>query len=84
MDQPDPVIKRVRALTLPLLEIESQDGHRYTVDLERSRSVHCFPQSPSEWSQVSSEGGDRIVWASGFEVHIDQALVSLIKKEKLA
>jgi CTP:phosphocholine cytidylyltransferase-like protein len=84
MDSTDTVVKNVRPLQLPLIEIESTDGYVYTSDLSRFKSVYCFPLTQNEWNEVFQMEGDRIVWKNRFEVHIDQAMASIIKKTKMS
>lgn len=83
MGEADPVIKSVKALEIPLLELDTVDGYRYTVDLGRFRAVHCFPETQEDWQEVFQMEGDRIVWKNRFEVHVDQAIVKVVKKKKL-
>jgi hypothetical protein len=83
VDKADPVVKSVKALKIPFLEFESVDGYRYTVDLTKFKSVHCFPEKQEDWNEVFQMDGDRIVWKSRFEIHVDQAVANTIKKEKL-
>jgi hypothetical protein len=83
MGEADPVIRSVKARKIPLIEFESTDGFRYTVDLHRFRSVYCFPEKQEDWNEVFQMDGDRIVWKNRFEIHVDQAVSSTVKKEKI-
>jgi hypothetical protein len=83
MDKTDPVVKSVKALKVPLIEFDSVDGYRYTVDLGKFKSVYCFLEKQEDWNAVFQMDGDRIVWKNRFEIHVDQAVANMIKKEKL-
>ena len=83
MDTSDPVIIRVKALEIPMLEIETQDGYRYVCNLAKFESVYCFPKSQSEWQRVSPFDGDSLIWENRFEIHVDQAVAHAVKKEKV-
>jgi hypothetical protein len=57
------------------VSIEASDGRRYEADLSSFCGVYCFPRDADEWSQVSIDSyGLGLVWASRFEVHVDQII----------
>jgi hypothetical protein len=57
------------------VSIEASDGNRYEADLSPFASVYCFPRDASAWARVSIDPyGLGLVWASRFEVHVDQIM----------
>jgi hypothetical protein len=47
-------------------------------------TVHCFPQDKAAWSKVSVDGyGLGLIWASRFEVHVDQVIGLAYKVEDI-
>jgi len=68
----------IRAVTTPAymrVSIEASDGNRYDVDLSSFSAVYCFPRNADEWSRVSIDSyGLGLVWATRFEVHVDQII----------
>jgi hypothetical protein len=64
--------------------IEASDGNRYSADLSLFKSVSSFPPDASAWSQVSIDSyGLGLVWASRFEVHVDQIVGLADKVERI-
>ncbi len=75
MDTPTPVILRVGTPAYGCVVIETADGMRYESDLSSFASVYCFPKTLNEWNAVAQDGaGLALVWASRFEVHVDQVI----------
>ena len=68
----------IRAVTTPAymrVSIEASDGNRYDADLSSFSAVYCFPRNADEWSRVSIDSyGLGLVWATRFEVHVDQII----------
>ncbi len=75
MGSTTPVIRSVTTPTYMRVSIDASDGNRYDADLSSFAGVFCFPRSSEEWSQVSIDSyGLGLVWASRFEVHVDQII----------
>ena len=81
MGKADPIVVAVRALEMPLVQFDTDEGIRYTCDLKKFEGVYCFPKSQEEWEEVFEMEGDRIVWKNRFDVHVDQAIAYTIRKE---
>lgn len=85
MGAPTPVILKVETPEYKKLVIEGSDGNRYFTDLSSFLKVYCFPGDKSEWDKVSTDSyGLSLVWASRFEVHMDQVVALAYKTEKIA
>jgi hypothetical protein len=83
MDTPTPVILRVGTPEYACVVIETSDGIRYETDLTSFAAVHCFPKTSEEWSAVSQDNaGLALVWASRFEVHVDQVIALARRAER--
>jgi hypothetical protein len=75
MGAPAPLIRSVTTPAYGWVSIEASDGHRYDADLTSFSTVYCFPRDAGEWSRVSVDAhGLALVWASRFEVHVDQVI----------
>jgi len=75
MGTPAPLIRSVTTPAYMRVLIEASDGRRYEADLSPFASVYCFPRDAEGWSKVSIDSyGLGLVWASRFEVHVDQVL----------
>ena len=84
MGTPNPLIISVLTPEYKKAVIEASDGVRYFTDLSSLSQVYCFPKAKSEWDQVSPDSyGLALIWASRFEVHIDQIIALAYKKEKI-
>jgi hypothetical protein len=79
MDKTTPLIVSVSATSNFFVEVKLSDGRTVLSDLSRFKSVYCFPKSDAEWQRVSvdSQGLD-LIWASRFEVHVDQVLANRV------
>jgi len=83
VDSPDPRILKVHTPEYKKVVVEASDEIRYYADLSSFDSVHCFPKSKSDWDRVGpDEDGWALIWASRFEVHVDQVIDHAYKKEK--
>lgn len=77
MDQTNLVIKKVRALEIPKVEIETSESKRYVADLSDFKNVYCFPKNQQEWNELSiTASGSNLTWGTRFEVHVDQIIDS--------
>jgi hypothetical protein len=75
MDTPTSVILRVDTPRYACVVVETSDGMRYEADLSSFSPVHCFPKTLEEWTAVTRDSsGFALVWASRFEVHVDQVI----------
>ncbi len=75
MGTPTPLIRSVATPAYMRVSIEASDGNRYDADLSSFSAVYCFPRSAEEWTRVSIDSyGLGLVWASRFEVHVDQII----------
>jgi hypothetical protein len=70
-----PVILKVMTPEYGRVVIEASDGLRYHADLSSLARVYCYPQSKADWDRVAIDSyGLALVWASRFEVHVDQVV----------
>ncbi len=70
-----PLIRSVATPAYTRVSIEASDGKRYDADLSSFSAVYCFPCDADEWSRVSIDSyGLGLVWATRFEVHVDQII----------
>lgn len=84
MGQSTPVIVKVSTPKYPNVVIETSDGFRYEADLSHFSEVYCFPKNEAEWSKVSIDShGVDLVWASRFEVHVDQVIGLAHKRARI-
>lgn len=68
-----PLIQSVATPAYMRVSIEASDGRQYEADLSSFALVHCFPRNLEEWRKVSIDSyGLGLIWASRFEVHVDQ------------
>ena len=75
VDKANQVIVEVTPHKVPKLEIETNSGKKYLVDLTSFRGVFCFPKTQAEWNRVCiTTAGYGLTWPSRFEVHVDQAI----------
>ena len=75
MGHPTPLIRSVSTPAYRHIVIEASDGNRYDADLSSFAGVHCFPASRDEWAKVCIDSyGLALIWASRFEVHVDQII----------
>ena len=75
MGSATPLIRAVATPAYPWVSIEASDGNCYETDLSPLSTVYCFPRDAAEWSRVSIDSyGLALVWASRFEVHVDQII----------
>ena len=75
MDQTNIVIQSVTPLTLPIIEIQTNEGLSYRADLSQFAVIKCFPKSQKEWENVSiTAHGFNLTWGSRFEIHVHQAI----------
>lgn len=82
MGGPTPVIRDVQAPDYGKVVVETSDGKRYHSDLASFAKVYCFPQDKTAWSKVSIDSyGLGLIWASRFEVHVDQVIGLAFKIE---
>ena len=79
MDKTTSMIVSVSALQNFQVEVELSDGTVVRSDLSRLKNVYCFPKSEAEWQKVSIDShGLDLIWASRFEVHVDQVLANQV------
>ena len=79
-----PVILRVETPAYGRVVVEASDGVRYHADLSSFARVHCYPRDEATWGQVSPDSyGLGLVWASRFEVHIDQVIGLAVRTEPI-
>lgn len=68
----------IRSVSTPAymrVSIEATDGNRYEANLSSFSGVFCFPRTAQEWASVSIDSyGLDLVWATRFEVHVDQVI----------
>lgn len=82
MDQAPPIILSVSTPSYGQAVIDASDGVRYTSDLSRLAAVHCYPKDFEQWRDVFIDSdGLALVWGCRFEVHVDQILSNVIRKE---
>lgn len=82
MDKTTPVIRKIYTPAYKKLIIETSDNHRYESDLSSLSKVYCFPKNQKEWEKCSIDSyGLGIIWASRFEVHVDQVIGLSLKSE---
>lgn len=82
MDSTSSIILDVSTNKYQQVTMVMTDGYKYTCDLSAFAKVFCYPKTLSEWQKVYvDQDGIALVWASRFEVHVDQALALVIKKE---
>ena len=75
MDKTTTLIVSVSALQNFQVEVQLSDGRVVRADLSRFKSVYCFPKLDADWQKVSVDShGLDLIWASRFEVHVDQVL----------
>lgn len=75
MDTATPVILRVEAPSYGRVVVEASDGVRYHANLSSLSPVYCYPRDAAAWRQVSPDSyGLGLIWASRFEVHVDQVI----------
>jgi hypothetical protein len=85
VDGPTPLIRSVTTPTYAWVSIEANDGNRYDADLSSLSTVYCFPRDAADWSRVSIDSyGLALVWASRFEVHVDQIIGLATRVERIA
>ena len=85
MGGPAPLIRSIETPAYGRVAIEASDGNRYEADLSPLSAVYCFPRDGSEWSRVSIDSyGLGLVWASRFEVHVDQIIGLATRVEPIA
>lgn len=83
MDTPAPVILRVGAPEYACVVVETSDGMRYEADLSSFAQVYCFPKTLEDWGAVTRDAaGLALVWASRFEVHVDQVIALARRAER--
>ena len=70
-----PLIRSVATPGYARVSIAASDGNRYDADLSSLSAVYCFPRDAGAWSRVSIDSfGLGLVWATRFEVHVDQII----------
>lgn len=80
-----PLVVRVMTPEYKKIIVETSNGMRYFSDLTTLEKVYCFPKDKQEWDKVSADSfGSALVWASRFEVHIDQIIGLAYKTESIA
>jgi hypothetical protein len=83
MDTPAPVILRVGTPEYACVVVETSDGMRYETDLGSFAPVYCFPRTLEGWGAVTQDAsGLALVWASRFEVHVDQVIALARRAER--
>ncbi len=84
MGQANIVIKNIKPLKMPKVEIETNEMKRYVSDLSDLIKVYCFPKTQEEWETVSIGGsGFNAIWSTRFEVHVDQIVDTAESIEEL-
>jgi hypothetical protein len=79
-----PIILKIETPEMHKVVIDTNDGYRYHSNLATFSKVYCYPPSKKEWDLVSVDSyGMGIIWASRFEVHVDQIIGLAEKVEKL-
>jgi hypothetical protein len=77
-----PLIVRVTTPEYKKVIIEASNGFRYCADLSMFESVYCFPRTETDWDRVAADSyGSALVWATRFEVHVDQIIALAYKTE---
>lgn len=85
MGHATPLIRAVSTPAYRRVVIETSDGSRYEADLSSFAGVHCFPASPDAWAKVDIDSyGLALIWASRFEVHVDQIIGLAPRVERTA
>jgi len=85
LDRATPLIRSVATPAHARVSIDASDGNRYEADMSSLSAVYCFPPDAAEWSRVSIDSyGLALVWASGFEVHVDQIIGLATRAEPIA
>lgn len=78
------VVTKISIPAYKKIIIETADNHRYESDLGSMSGVYCFPKTEEEWKKCNIDSyGLGIIWASRFEVHVDQVIGLATKNEKL-
>jgi hypothetical protein len=79
-----PVILSVTTSEYGRVAIEASDGMRYVADLASLSSVYCYPATKADWDSVAIDSyGLALVWASRFEVHVDQIVALATRSEPI-
>ncbi|MBF0104421.1 MAG: hypothetical protein HQM16_03735 [Deltaproteobacteria bacterium] len=85
MDKATPVIVAVETPAYKCVVIEASDGYRYTADLSFFSGVYCYPKDMGEWQRVFiDKDGLSLVWSTRFEVHVDQVLANVVKRQPVS
>ena len=83
MGNATPIIRNVQVSEYSKVIVETSDGKRYFSDLSALAQVYCFPSDMSAWSKISIDSyGLGLIWASRFEVHVDQVIGLAFKIEE--
>jgi len=84
MDQTNIVVRSVKALQWPKIQIETNEAKRYVADLSNFKAVYCFPQDQKAWENVSvTASGFNLTWGTRFEVHVHQVIDSATSEEPI-
>jgi hypothetical protein len=84
MGYPAALIRSVSTPEYGRICIDASDGNCYHADLSSFSSVYRYPRDLEAWSQVSIDSyGLGLLWASRFEVHVDQILGMADRVERL-
>ena len=80
-----PVILDVKTPEYGRVVVEASDGVRYHADLSSLSAVYCYPKTRPNWDRVAPDSyGMALVWASRFEVHVDQIVGLAHRRESVA
>lgn len=84
MGSPAPIIRSVPTPAHGRVTIEAGVGRRSSADLQRFRTVPCFPPDADAWARVWIDSyGLALVWACRFEVHVDLIIGSADRVDDL-
>lgn len=84
MGNSTPIIRNVQVSEYAKVIIDTSDGKRYFSDLSALSKVYCFPIDLTAWSKISIDSyGLGLIWASRFEVHVDQVIGLAFKTEEV-
>ena len=85
MGDTTPIIKKFSTPEYKRVVIETSEDIRYETDLSLLSNVYCFPIDDCAWKKCSLDNyGLALIWASRFEVHVDQIIGLASKSTKIS